>query len=181
MNPGGDIVAGKPEKTLNRGLLAESGFRAVAQTVGKDPVRVQIHIENGLVVYAETLDYFETPEMLLIDETSLLVVLFDQILQLLFLCGLFLSLFCRIGQKHIEDAADTVYLDKMAVILHPADFTVFADDSVFHVVKVILAVRNLFPDALLHLFEIRTVNHSLKGISGQLLEFLQGIALENSQ
>ena len=42
-------------------------------------------------------------------------------------------------------------VDKMPVILHPANIPVLRDDPVFHIVQIIMAVVDLVPDTLLHI------------------------------
>ena len=67
----------------------------------------------------------------------------------------------------------------MPIILDPAGLAVFADDSVFDIVKVIFALFDLLFDAFLYSIQVIRMNHSLEGIARQFLKFLYSIATKD--
>ena len=147
MNPGTDIIACKPEKSMGRRIFIKTGLRPAAEPVGKDFVRIEIHIQDRFIVYAQSLDNFQTAHVLLIDHFALFVVLINEILELLFPPPFLFPLFGCVRDKHIENIACGIQMDEMPIVLHPADLAVLADDPVFHVIQVVLTCRNLLLDA----------------------------------
>ena len=67
----------------------------------------------------------------------------------------------------------------MAVVVEPADFTVLADNSVFHVVQVALALFNLVHNGAGDLLVVVWVEHPPEGIARKFLEFFERLAAEN--
>lgn len=72
-------------------------------------------------------------------------------------------------------------MDKMPMVLHPADRTVFTADAVFRVVRVVLIYGNLFADGIFHRIQILGINKPFKRISGKLPELFQSAALKHTQ
>ena len=68
----------------------------------------------------------------------------------------------------------------MPVIFNPADGAVLSDDAVFHVIQVILAVGDLFPDTLFHLVQVVGMHDALKGVACQFPEFFYGFTAEHA-
>ena len=83
--------------------------------------------------------------------------------------------------KNIEKVAVSIGMYKMSVILHPAHRAILSDNPVFHIVKILTAVRNLCSDTLLHLVDVLRMDKPLKRVARQRLELLQRIAAEDPQ
>ena len=66
----------------------------------------------------------------------------------------------------------------MAVILDPADFSVFADDPVFHEIQISLTFLYLIGDRGRDLLVIIRMYHAAESKAGQFLEFFQAAASE---
>ena len=67
----------------------------------------------------------------------------------------------------------------MAVIIHPAHRAVLADDPVFGVIHLFLAVPDLLIDGRRDLFVIQRMEHAPEGVAGEPFEILQIVAAEN--
>ena len=163
-----------------------------AQPVGHDLVYIQVHIADRLIVYAEALDHLQPPEVLLVDQAALLVILLDQGLELLLprqllvhQTGLFrhdpVALLGGVPQEHIEDVPHLLQVEKMAVVLDPPDRAVLPAYPVLHIVQVVLAGGYLRPNALLHLLQVLRVHHAPEGVAGEGPEFLHRPALKHPQ
>ena len=193
MHPGGHIVLCIPPEAAGPVRILKNLLCPNTQTIGQYGIRVKIHVQDGFIVDAEAFDHFQAAQMFLIDQAALLVVRFDQGAQLKFVFRggildhgvlfrqLALPFLGGITDKNIENIADGLAVHEMAVILDPADLTVPADDAVFHIVQIILALGNLFPDAFFHGSQIFRMDHPLKRVPGQAAEFLCCLALENAQ
>ena len=185
------IIRVKSFKTAHMVLHRELFLKAAAHPVGLDLVGVQISIENGFIVYAQPFNQFQMAQVFLVDHLHALIVLVHQSAHLLFPSGVSRPLmaflvpkphpFLRgIPHEHIEHIPRRVAVDKMSVIVKPAHLSVLCDNAVFHIIQVVLAGRDLRLNAFLYCVQIIGVNHSPEGIAGELLKFLQGGAVKDT-
>ena len=103
--------------------------------------------------------------MFLMDNFHFLIVLIELVLQFLLFFQLFTEpglnpgyltfFFLRsISHKHIKNIAYRFAVYKMSVIVQPAYRAVFADNPVFHIIQIVLAVGNLLLNAFFHHFQV---------------------------
>ena len=69
----------------------------------------------------------------------------------------------------------------MSVVFDPADNTVFTNNSVFHIIQIVMALGNLFRDALFYHLHIFAADHASEGIAGMMPELFQRTASENPE
>ena len=89
------------------------------------------------------------------------------------------ALFGNVRNEHVEKPAVNIGVHVMAVVVEPADFTVLADNSVFHVVQVALALFDLIHNGAGDLLVVVRIEHPLEGIARKLLELFERLAAEN--
>ena len=81
-----------------------------------------------------------------------------------------------VGNKDRINSSVNVCLQIVAVVVHPADGAVLADDPVFHIVHVVIAGVDLFRNGGRDAAVILRVHHAPEGIARQLFEILEIVA-----
>ena len=158
---------------------------ALAQPVGQNAIFFQLRIEDGLVIDAQPLYYLQAPQMLLVDDGPLPVILLHQALVACFAPPLLLHpalhLLGGVSQKDIEKVPYRLSVDKVAVVLNPANRAVSAGNAVLYIVQVVLALGNLPLDTLLYLLQVVGEHQPPKGTMGHILKLIPCIALKDAQ
>ena len=192
MHPGQNIFMEVFGIILAAAGLAESRFHPAAEAVRQNFPIFQVHIENGIIIDAQSLDNLQTAQVFLPHLGPFPVVLLRTAEQLLFAPLLFLeqagvlrpAAFHFLGsvrQKYVKNIPYQRTVDKMTVILNPAHDAVPSDDAVLHIIQVPLLFPDLPPDAGLHAVQVLRMHHSAEGASGHREKFLQALTLENPQ
>ena len=86
----------------------------------------------------------------------------------------------NVRNKNIEDPAVGLSLRIVAVIIHPADSTVLADDPVFHVIHTFFIGAHLPGYCCGHLIIIIRMDHPFESIAGQCLKIIQILTSEST-
>ncbi len=135
-------------------------FGAAAQTIRKDPVCIQIGVEYGFIINAES---------------------FDDLQALRMFCCLAFSFLCGIPDEHIKDVTGRFTADEMSIIFDPSDLSPLLYDPVFHIIQIMAAFCNLAPDAFLDFFQVVRMYDSMKRVAGKTAEFIHGITVEDPE
>ena len=166
----------------------EQDSSAAAQPVRRHLVCVQVHVTDGLIVYAQPLDDLQLPEILLVDEPALLIICLEALLLFHVLADQQvpfqqhpIPLLRSVPQEHVEDVPNAIDVDEMAIVLDPADCAVLAMDAVLHIVQIVLAGRDLRPYALLHRFQVLRVDEAAEGATRERPKVFHRIALADPQ
>ena len=188
MHPTLRIVAQKPPKRFCLQFLFELTLEPRAQSVRKNEIGVHIGIQNRFVIYAQPLDNFEPLQVLLTNEFTFFVVFFDERLKLLHLFVLGAHqrettcyLIGGVRDEHIKHVAHRRAVHIMPEVLYPPHGAVFAQNTVFHIIELVLIVRYLLVYARFHPFYIVRMHHARKRISCKFLELGKRPATENAQ
>ncbi len=86
-----------------------------------------------------------------------------------------------VTQKNVKNIANHFIMYIMTIIFNPTDFTIFAQNTIFYIIQIILTGHNLAADTLLHRLQIIRVNHTPKRIVRILPKILHTFTLENTQ
>ena len=81
--------------------------------------------------------------------------------------------FGNVGNKDGIYATIGSCIEIMAIVIDPADRLILADDPVFRIIHMVIIFFYLFIDRSTDPFIIFRMDHSLEGITGQFLEFIQ--------
>ena len=89
------------------------------------------------------------------------------------------AFFGNIRDEDIIDPAVLLCHCVVAVVVHPAELSVLAPDTVLYIVHVVFVLVDLLADRAADRFVILRVNQTLEGISGQCFEILRTVAAKD--